>query len=351
MRVLIVAPVFGEFGGVEAFVLRLARALSDHPEVRPTICFKRVKTFKMQASLERALVAGDVPVVFVDRASRSLLRQIRAADIIHSQNASIDVALMAALLRKPHVTTIHGWRRQRRTPRAVLTRLAATLAKRRLYNSDFVWRTWEPNGPRRGSGRLPIISALPSDRLDPSERRGFLFVGRWIADKGIDVLIDAYERAQIDRKKWPLLLVGDGPLRPALEAEIRSRGITGIEVTGHLDEPARNDRVPRAKWLVAPSQANEGLGLTPIEARSVGVPCIVTRDGGLLEAAGLFSLSCEPRNSLQLTRLLEYAAGMDDTCYARLSEATRRELEEYLQPMSTYVELYRELLSDQNQRG
>jgi glycosyltransferase involved in cell wall biosynthesis len=350
MRVLVVAPSFGEFGGVEAFVLRLARALSEHPEVRPTICFKRVTVFDMQPSLDRSVAASAVPVVFVDRASRSLLRQIRAADIVHSQNASIDVALMAALLRKPHVTTIHGWRRQRMTPRALLSNLAATLAKRRLYNSDFVWRTWEPNGRRRGSGKLPIISDLPSDQVDPSERRGFVFVGRWIPDKGIDVLIDAYERAQIDREKWPLLLMGDGPLRSALEAEIRSRGITGIEVTGHVDEQARNDRVPRAKWLVAPSHTNEGLGLSPIEARSVGVPCIVTRDGGLLEAAGLFSLSCEPRNVDQLKRLLEYAASMDEQTYRRISSETRKELAEYLQPMEVYVDLYRELVSSPRAR-
>jgi glycosyltransferase involved in cell wall biosynthesis len=350
MRVLVVAPSFGEFGGVEAFVLRLARALSEHPEVRPTICFKRVTSFDMQPSLDRSVVASAVPVVFVDRASRSLLRQIRAADIVHSQNASIDVALMAALLRKPHVTTIHGWRRQRLPPRALLRGLAVTLATRRLYNSDFVWRSWEPNGRRHGSGKLPIISDLPSGWVDPSKRRGFVFVGRWVPNKGIDILIDAYQQARLDREDWPLTLIGDGPVRPTLTAEIEARGIGGIEVTGYVDDQMRNDIIRHSKWLVAPPHTNEELGLTPIEARSVGVPCIVTRDGGLLEAAGLFSLSCEPRNVDQLKRLLEYAASMDEQTYRRISSETRKELAEYLQPMEVYVDLYRELFSSSRGR-
>jgi glycosyltransferase involved in cell wall biosynthesis len=350
MRVLIVAPNIGEFGGIEAFVFRLASELSASAGIGPVICFKRVKGFEMQPSLERSLITNEAPVVFVERASLALLRQIHAADIVHSQNASIDVALMAAVLRTPHVTTIHGWRRQRRTPRAILKRLAATLALRRLYNSDFVWRTWEPNGPRPGSGKLPIISHLPLGSVDPGHRRGFVFVGRWIPNKGIEVLIEAYQRARVDRDDWPLTLIGDGPLRPPLEAEIAARRIEGIEVTGYVDDQTRNDRIRHAKWLVAPPHTTEELGLTPIEARHVGVPCIVTRDGGLLEAGGLFSLSCEPGDVTGLARLLEYAASMEDACYARLAEATKAELDEYLAPMSAYVELYRELLADQRRQ-
>jgi glycosyltransferase involved in cell wall biosynthesis len=349
MRVLIVAPSFGEFGGVEAFVFRLAEAVADDAEV--TICFKRVTTFQMQPSLERSLAVVGAPVAFVDRASVALFEQIRAADLVHSQNASIDVALAAALLRRPHVTTIHSWRRQRFTPRGVLAGLAARLVDRRLFNSDFVWRTWEPNGTRPNSAKLPIVSSLPAHGVPVSQRKGFVFVGRWVPNKGIDVLIDAYERARLDRGDWPLVLMGDGPLRPGLEASIRDRRISGIEVTGYVDDETRNERIRRAKWLVAPPHTNEELGLTPIEARSAGVPCIVTRDGGLLEAAGVFSLSCEPRDVGQLSRLLEFAAGMDDTSYEHFSRATKSELDDYLSPMSLYLDLYREMLTPTDPAG
>ena len=38
----------------------------------------------------------------------------------------------------------------------------------------------------------------------------------------------------------------------------------------------------------------EDLGLTPLEARSVGVPCIASTDGGVQETAGPHALFCKP---------------------------------------------------------
>ena len=346
MRVVLVAPSFGEFGGVEAFVFRLGQFVAGAEDGEATICFKRVASFAMKPSLEASIEHSPVCVTFVNRASRGLVAQIRAADVIHSQNPSIDVALAAFLLRKPHVMTIHAWRRQRFTPRALLARVAAALADRRLYNSDFVWRSWEPRRRRSTSAKLPVVSRLPSGVVPPDRRKGFVFVGRWVPNKGIDVLLEAYARAALDREAWPLVLMGDGPLRPAIESDVRSRGVEGVVITGYVDDDVRNETIRHSKWMVVPPHTNEELGLTPIEARSVGVPCIVTRDGGLLEAAGPHSLHCEPRSPEQLSRLLERAATMDEDAYRRLSEDTRRHLEAHLRPLSLYFDLYRELLGD-----
>ena len=346
MRTLLIAPSFGEFGGIESFMFRLARTLHDEDDsASTTICFKRVTTFQMQETLTRALASVPARVVFVDRASHALVRTIRCADIVHSQNPSIDIALATACLRKPHVMTIHAGRHQRWTARGVADLVAANLADRRLYNSDFVWDSWEPRGRHPTSAKLPILSNLPTGPVDPGERRGFVFVGRWVPNKGLEVLIDAYARAELDPHTWPLTMMGEGPLRPALEGLIKQRGIRGIEVTGYVDDDVRNRRIRMSKWLVAPPHTNEDLGLTPIEARNVGVPCIVTRDGGLLEAAGAFSLSCEPGDVEQLSRLLQFAAALDERSYERLAQETHRELKSYLQPMASYLRLYREMLS------
>jgi len=234
------------------------------------------------------------------------------------------------------------------TARAVADLVAANLANRRLYNSEFVWNSWEPRRRRRTSGKLPIISNLPTGMVEPAARKGFLFVGRWVPNKGLEVLIDAYARAQLDPELWPLTLLGDGPLRAPLQASIRQREIQGIRITGYVEDDVRNDFIRTAKWLVAPPHTNEDLGLTPIEARSVGVPCIVTRDGGLLEAAGSFSLSCEPANVDQLSKLLRFAVSLDESSYETLSRETRTELDAYLQPMTSYLLLYRELLRASN---
>jgi len=346
MNILIVSPSFGTFGGCEAFVFRLADELT-HQGVNTRICFKRVSgQFELDNTLEEYIEQSAAPVTFVDRASRALWNEIRSADLIHAQNTSIDIALIAKLLRKPLVMTIHGWLRDRWSPRGILSRIANRLADRRWYNSDFVWNKWEPHGKRATSGKLPIVSDLPEGITDPADREGFVFAARWVENKGLEVLIRAYARAELDREAWPLTLLGDGPLRPRVEALIGELNVQGIDIRGFVDENTRDDIIRHAKWMVTPPHTDEDLGLTPIEARHVGVPCIITRDGGLPEAGGAHALKCEPKNVEQLSQLLEKAADMDESDYRELSKATHEELLDYLKPMSLYLDHYREVLSE-----
>ena len=340
MNILIVSPSFGTFGGCEAFVFRLAEeiAASRHDVA---ICFKRVSgAFALDETLQSYVDASPARITFVDRASQDLYREIRAADVVHCQNPSIDVALLAKWAGTPLVMTLHGWLRQRWTPRGLAARLARWLTDRRWYNSSFVWEKWEPGRKSPTSGKLPIVSNLPTGHVPPDERRGFVFAARWIENKGLEVLLEAYARADLDRTKWPLTLLGDGPLRPRIEAMIQTLGVDGVEVRGFVDRTTRDEVIRHAKWMVTPPHTDEDLGLTPIEARHVGVPCIITRDGGLPEAGGAHALICEPRDVEGLRERLEEAAAMDPAAYAAVADATQRELMEYLQPMSLYLDHY-----------
>ncbi len=336
---LLVASSYGDVGGIERFLLRLARTIDSSPDLDVAVCFKRVPTFELRQNLVEALEGESFPVTFVERASRSLARTISSADVIHSQNPSIDTAAIAAVLRKPHVISMHVSREK--APR-LREWIASRLPDRLLYSSDFGWDTWERRR-RRTSTKMPVLSDLPSGVDEPSSRRGFVFVGRWVQNKGVEILVDAYDRAEVDREQWPLVLVGDGPLRPEIEQEIARRGIDTVEMPGFLGGEARDAAIRNAKWMVIPSDTKETFGLIAIEARHVGVPCIVTRDGGLLEAAGTLSLSCEPGDSAQLARLLELAAAMDESTYQWLAAATRQELLAEMRPMDEYLDLYREL--------
>ena len=313
--------------------------------VEVTVGFKRVKSFKLDPTLEAYVGQSDVPVVFVDRASSDLSKLIRDADLVHAQNTSIDIALLALRWRKPMVLTIHGWLRNKWSIRSILARFTSAIAVRRWYNSDFVWKKWEPQQPRSGSGRLPIVSNLPEGVVDPSARSGFVFAARWIENKGLEVLVEAYAGAKIDKAAWPLRLLGDGPLRSRVLGLIETLGDEGIEVLGFVDNQTRNHVIRHAKWMVTPPHTDEDLGLTPIEARHVGVPSIITRDGGLPEAGGRYALQCEPRDVAGLRDCLERAASFRDEEYNRISVATREELLEYLQPMSLYLDNYRAVLA------
>jgi len=341
LKVLIVSPCQGGYGGIEAFVLAVAEAVRREPDFEVRICLKRTKGAKVQPDLKKMLRGEDV--LFCDRADLDLVLAIRWADVVHLQNASPDVVFLAKLFRKPLALTIHNYMSPVRNAHRLLWRLGAKWADERWYNSQFVWQTWEPEGPRAGSRKIPTVSKLPEGWSPPEERSGFAFIGRWIANKGIDTLLDAYAMAELDRTKWPLVLMGDGPLRSLIEYAIQKRGVTGIEVLGFIDEATKTARMQHARWMVVPPNTKEDFGLTAVEARHLGVPCIITRDGGLPEAGGPQALMCEPNDPQALARLLEQAAGMSEAEYAERARRTREELATELEPIEFYADAYRRL--------
>jgi N-acetyl-alpha-D-glucosaminyl L-malate synthase BshA len=78
-----------------------------------------------------------------------------------------------------------------------------------------------------------------------------------------------------------LVLVGDGPERPAAEEEARRLGVE--DRVSFLGERVEVDRIlPAADLFLLPSES-ESFGLAALEAMACGVPVIGTRTGGLPE--------------------------------------------------------------------
>lgn len=107
-------------------------------------------------------------------------------------------------------------------------------------------------------------------------------VAQLIPRKGHRYLIDAVEKLSMERPDIRVLLFGQGPLRPELEAEIARRGLSDIiRFTGF-----RHD-LPQ--WLggldiLAHPADMEGLGVSLLQASAAAVPIIASRAGGMPEA-------------------------------------------------------------------
>src|SRR4029079_14261362 len=114
---------------------------------------------------------------------------------------------------------------------------------------------------------------------------------------------------------WPLVMMGDGPLRSLIEYAIQRRKVIGVQVLGFVNEETKTLRMRNSKWVVVPPNTKEDFGLTAIEERNLGVPCIITVYGGLPEAGGGQALICEPGDVVNLAKLLEQAAQMDEAEY------------------------------------
>ncbi|MDM7255823.1 MAG: glycosyltransferase, partial [Paracoccus sp. (in: a-proteobacteria)] len=80
-----------------------------------------------------------------------------------------------------------------------------------------------------------------------------------------------------------LSLVGDGPLRPQIEAAFRASGQDGaVTLTGWLDEAGVRRVLGESHALVLPSFA-EGLPMVLMEALAAGRPVIATHIAGIPE--------------------------------------------------------------------
>ena len=117
-----------------------------------------------------------------------------------------------------------------------------------------------------------IVDVTRQPPVDVERNRSLLFIGRLDPEKGVQVLLDAADRANVS-----LVFVGDGPLRAAIEARGRHR------VTGWLPAGQVQNELRHARCLVFPSRWHETFGMVVSEAAAMGVPAIVSDVSGAAE--------------------------------------------------------------------
>lgn len=106
-------------------------------------------------------------------------------------------------------------------------------------------------------------------------------VGRLEQRKGLEVLIEAVCRLAPGRPGLGAVLVGDGPLRGALEEKVRSLGLADRVVLAGRREDVY--RVLRSLDVFALPSHTEGLSISLLEAAAAGCPIVATNVGGNAE--------------------------------------------------------------------
>jgi len=105
-----------------------------------------------------------------------------------------------------------------------------------------------------------------------------VFVGRLLEGKGTETLVAAWRHLPSVKLK----IVGDGALRPALEAMARSENLN-IEFAGMQSRPAVLEAVSNAELLIVPSEWYEGFPMVIAESFACGTPVLASRIGSLEE--------------------------------------------------------------------
>jgi glycosyltransferase involved in cell wall biosynthesis len=110
-----------------------------------------------------------------------------------------------------------------------------------------------------------------------------VFMGEFRPVKGIDVLIDAIAKLNRHGRHVTATLVGDGPERDSLHAQVERLGLASV-VRFQPPMPAREAQT-LGRIMVIPSRA-ESLPYVVLEAAAAGMPLITTKVGGIPEIYG-----------------------------------------------------------------
>lgn len=162
------------------------------------------------------------------------------------------------------------------------------------YSADiFARKVGNPRGLVRiihnGVSRAEFepLTALP-DATD------LMYLGELRHIKGIDLLIDAIALMRQNGRNVTATLIGDGPEREALQAQIVRANLSGA-VRLMPAMPARA-AFTFGRIMVAPSR-HESLPYVVLEAAAAGKPLITTRVGGIPEIYGPLTNTLIPSNN------------------------------------------------------
>jgi glycosyltransferase involved in cell wall biosynthesis len=295
-RVLLVITL-AEVGGAQSYVAALLPALAERYEV--------VLAAHGEGPLREAAAragARFVPLRHVRRPINpardlaglvelaSLLRRERP-QIMHASSSKAGVLgrLAAVAARVPiRFFTVHGWAFSAYSGLAsrlyrVSDRLMAPLTTVTICVSETELAAGLEAGTCSTERSVVIhnavdVAATPRSRHDRSTPR-LIAVGRLKAPKDFVTLIRAL--AELPGREYEALIVGDGPDRGAVEAEIRRLGIEDrVQLAGERDD------VPEllaSSDVFVLSSRSEGLPVSALEAMAAELPVVASDVGGLAE--------------------------------------------------------------------
>lgn len=319
-------------GGVQTNIFELASGFSDRRQGR------RAEPIDVTVITRTSTTTAEDrswPFRLVRRPSFArLVRLLRTADVIHVAGPAMLPMAIGFALRKPIVIEHHGY--QAICPNGILLLgtnrsicpgyfMAGEYGQCLRCNSDdFGWfssmRALLLQFARRRLCKLASVNiaitnhvarrvALPRTQTilygardlgcTRTSQQGDLveigYVGRLVPEKGVPVLLKAAKRLQNDGLRFRLAIIGDGPLRKALEDETRGLGLEScVSFAGELVGAELERAVRPLQIVVMPSMWEETAGLSAIEQMMRGQVVVASDIGGLSEVVADAGLRITP---------------------------------------------------------
>jgi glycosyltransferase involved in cell wall biosynthesis len=323
---------FDLLGGMQNHTFELTKALDEMGVVQTVVTTRPpgARGFERVGSRARVHRVG-LPIrrfrqLYCLPATRLVPRLAIDADLIHvhlgEDLAVLPLGMWASRRRGlPLVVTIHCSLRHTLRSSDSRTALLKTLGGRiELVGSraaaavivltDRLARLVEREGVRRD--RIHVIpSAVDRELFRPGKpdplpeipKRRVTFVGRLVAAKGVEVLLEAARQFPPDVH---VVFVGDGELRSWLRERADRMGLANrIHLTGFVPHDVIPAMLEHSQALVLPSLYEE-LGSVLLEAMEARVPIVASRVGGIpgIVRHGIDGLLVPPREPGALAEAL-----------------------------------------------
>jgi glycosyltransferase involved in cell wall biosynthesis len=152
-----------------------------------------------------------------------------------------------------------------------------------------------------------IEDPVPHPTGDEVLRRVIMaFVGRFVTEKGIPVLLQAVALLKREGLDFEVRLIGDGPERGNVENIIRREDLGDIvKIAGFLRGEDMVKTLSDVRVVIMPSVWEETAGLAAIEQMMRGRLVIASNIGGLGEVVGDAGLRFEPGNADSLASCMK----------------------------------------------
>jgi glycosyltransferase involved in cell wall biosynthesis len=177
-----------------------------------------------------------------------------------------------------------------------------------------------------------------------------LFAGKLSKIKGTEYLIRAAKDI-----KGTIYIIGDGPERKNLEDLVRELNATNVKFLGYMGDKNREELLEfyyRADVFVAPSVAEEALGLVILEAMACSTPVVATKKGGIpsLVKDGINGFLIKSKSSKHIAEACNKIL-QNDSLAQKMKENSRKFAEEkfsWHKIAKKYKNMYRQFFSPKN---
>ncbi|HEV7762243.1 MAG TPA: glycosyltransferase family 4 protein [Acidimicrobiales bacterium] len=222
----------------------------------------------------------------------------------------------------------------RRLARRRVTTLAISDSMRRWLVDTAGFDPERVHVKYNGVAEPPTDLPLPP----PAANRTFVFAGQLIAYKGLQLLLDAWRRADLP-DDVELRIVGSGRQADLVAAAAATD--PRITQAGHVPAPSMPAQFAAARAVVVPSTWDEPFGRVAAEAQAYGRPVLTTGLGGLGEIVDDTTGWVTGADVGALAAALAEAARSDEAVTTRGEAAHRRHAQQFSPAATTRVLLDR----------